>query len=137
MSHPCIACSCRSRKTCHLLSGWATKVNDVGQQALLGTKRVEESECRKGFGIHKASVPSCSGDVVGSKPPLLFGRGCRFKTAPLLVLKVSKDLELETDLTNTSGKSASRAMPNAKLPYCLQLDCTNQCMPVGQLGTST
>ena len=38
--------------------------------------------------------------------------------------KVSKDLGLATDLTNTSGRSASRAMPKARLTYCLQLDCT-------------
>ena len=37
--------------------------------------------------------------------------------------KVSKDLGLATDLTNTSGRSASRAMPKARLTYCLQLDC--------------
>ena len=37
---------------------------------------------------------------------------------------VSKDLGLATDLTNTSGRSASRAMPQARLTYCLQLDCT-------------
>ena len=38
--------------------------------------------------------------------------------------KVSKDLGLAADLTNTSGRSASRAMPKAKLTYCLQLHCT-------------
>ena len=37
--------------------------------------------------------------------------------------KVSKDLGLATDLTNTSGRSASRAMPKARLTYFLQLDC--------------
>ena len=37
--------------------------------------------------------------------------------------KVSKDLGLATDLTNTSGRSASRAMPKARLTYGLQLDC--------------
>ena len=35
--------------------------------------------------------------------------------------KVSKDLGLATDLPNTSGRSASRAMPKAKLTYCLKL----------------
>ena len=30
---------------------------------------------------------------------------------------------LAADLTNTSGRSASRAMPKARLTYCLQLDC--------------
>ena len=40
--------------------------------------------------------------------------------------KVSKDLGLATDLTNTSGRSAPRALPKARLTYCLQLDCMVQ-----------
>ena len=42
--------------------------------------------------------------------------------------KVSKDLGLGPNLTNTSGRSASRAMPKARLTYCLQLDCTQKNM---------
>ena len=39
---------------------------------------------------------------------------------------VSKYLGLATDLTNTSGRSASRAMPKARLTYCLQLHCKTE-----------
>ena len=38
--------------------------------------------------------------------------------------KVSKDLGLGPDLTTASGRSPSRAMPKARLTYCLQLDRT-------------
>ena len=34
-------------------SGWATKVSEIGQQALLGAEGVEESQRHKGLGIHR------------------------------------------------------------------------------------
>ena len=36
-----------------VMSGWATKVSEIGQHALLGAEGVEESQGRKRLGIHQ------------------------------------------------------------------------------------
>ena len=39
-----------------VLSSWATKVSEIGQQALLGAKGVAESQGVKGLGSHRPWV---------------------------------------------------------------------------------
>ena len=43
----------RLRRAKRVQSSWATKVSEIGQQALLGTKGIEESQGRKDHGIRR------------------------------------------------------------------------------------
>ena len=40
-------------RVCQVLSVWASKVSEIGQQALLGAEGVEESQGRKDHGIRR------------------------------------------------------------------------------------
>ena len=86
-------------------SSWATKVSEIGQQALVGAKGAEESQGRKDHGIPATVVRKAK---LSQKLP---------KT------KVSKTLGFATDLTNTSDRSAARTLPKARLTDLPQPDC--------------
>ena len=87
-------------------SSWATKVSEIGQQALVSAKGAEESQGRKDHGI-----------------PATLVRKAKL-SQKLYKTKVSKTLGFATDLTNTSDRSAARTLPKASLTDLPQPDCT-------------
>ena len=80
-------------------STWATKVSTIGQQALLGAKGAEESQGRKDHGIRRPWVHKAKCLIMVTKT------------------EISKTLELATDVTKASDRSAARILPQAKLTY--------------------
>ena len=94
----------KKRAKCFFIqSSWATKVSEIGQQALVGADGAEQSQGCKDHGIQR---------------PCLEDKGCYERPRSARPL----DLPLMTHLTNASDRSASRTLPKPRLTYLPQVD---------------